>query len=56
MTLEDVADAAGVSKSYVWDLENGNSRRISLVVATRFAIALNVHIGVLAAAALESDS
>ena len=38
MSLEDVADATGSSKSYVWELENGKSYKMGLTLAARFAV------------------
>ena len=56
LTLEDTADATGSSKSYVWELENGKSYRMSLPLAARFAVALGLHINMMASAALESEA
>lgn len=55
MTLEDVADAAGCSKSYVWEVENHKGYKMSLVLAARFSIALGLQVSLMAAAALESE-
>lgn len=55
MTLEDVADAAGTSKSGVWEIENGRSYRIGLPTAARYAIVLGLQVSMMAAAALESE-
>jgi transcriptional regulator with XRE-family HTH domain len=55
MTLEEVADAAGCSKSYVWEVENHKSRQISLILAARFSIALGLQVSLMASAALESE-
>ena len=55
MTLEDVADSTGSSKSYVWELENGKGYKMSLVYAARFAVALGLNVNMMACAALASE-
>jgi transcriptional regulator with XRE-family HTH domain len=55
LTLEETADATGSSKSYVWELENSKSYKMGLTLAARFAVALGLHINLMAAAALESE-
>jgi transcriptional regulator with XRE-family HTH domain len=55
MTLEDVADSTGSSKSYVWELENSKGYKMSLVFAARFAVALGLNVNMMASAALESE-
>jgi transcriptional regulator with XRE-family HTH domain len=55
MTLEDVADATGSSKSYVWELENHKGYKMSLVFAARFSVALGLQVSLMASAALESE-
>lgn len=55
MTLEEVADASGCSKSYVWEVENHKSRQINLILAARFSIALGLQVSLMASAALESE-
>lgn len=55
MTLEEVADAAGCSKSYVWEVENHKGYKMSLVLAARFSVALGLHVNLMASAALESE-
>lgn len=55
MTLEEVADAAGCSKSYVWEVENHKGYKMSLVLAARLSIALGLQVSLMAAAALESE-
>ena len=42
MTLEALADAAGISKSYVWTLENREAKRLSANVLNSLANALGV--------------
>ncbi|MEB2554090.1 helix-turn-helix domain-containing protein [Burkholderia cenocepacia] len=56
MTLDDVADATGSSKSYVWELEAGRSYKMGLPLAARFAVALGLQVSMMAAAALESEA
>jgi transcriptional regulator with XRE-family HTH domain len=54
MSLQDLADACGLTKSHVWEIEQGKTVNIGLLSAVRLSIALNVGISVLAAAALET--
>ena len=54
MSLQDLADACGATKGYVWEIENGRTINIGLLLAVRLSIALGVPVNVLAAAALES--
>ncbi|MBR8248636.1 helix-turn-helix domain-containing protein [Burkholderia cenocepacia] len=56
MTLDDVADATGSSKSYVWELEAGRSYKMGLPLAARFAVALGLQVSMMAASALESEA
>ena len=51
LTLEKLADLAGVSKSYLWELENRESQRPSAEKLTALADAL----GVAATYVLEED-
>ena len=53
MSLQDVADACGITKSHVWDMEQGNSFNPTLAVAIRLSICLGISINALAAATLE---
>ena len=50
MSLQDVADRAGLSKSHVWDLEQGRSRNPTVDTAVRlsraFGVSLDYLIGV----------
>lgn len=55
MTLDEVADAAGCSKSYVWEVENHKGYKMSLVLAARFSVALGLQVSLMASAALESE-
>lgn len=55
MSLEDVADATGSSKSYVWELENGKSYKMGLTLAARFALVLGINVNMMAVAALETE-
>lgn len=54
MTLEEVAAAAGCSKSYLWEIENRVGYKVSLLNAVRLSVALGIHINLMAAAVLES--
>lgn len=55
MSLDDVADATGSSKSYVWELENGKSYKMGLTLAARFALVLGINVNMMAVCALESE-
>lgn len=54
LSLQDLADATGVTKSHLWEVEDGRTVNIGLVTSIRISIALGVPVNVLAAAALES--
>ena len=54
MSLQDVADACGVTKGYVWEIEQGKSLNPSLSVAIRLSLCLGISINALAAATLEN--
>lgn len=54
MTLEEVATAAGCSKSYLWEIENRIGYKVSLLNAVRLSVALGIHINLMASAVLES--
>lgn len=55
MSLQDVGDASGVSKAYVWELEQDKSMP-SLRVAMRLSITLGVSVNALAATTLEEQN
>lgn len=55
LTLDEVADGTGMSKSYVWDLENGNKENISLMNAVRLSVCLQIPITVIASSVLEQN-
>lgn len=42
LSLQEVADRAGLSKSHVWEMENGRSRNPTIDTAVRLAAALGV--------------
>lgn len=44
LSLQEVADRAGLSKSHVWDLEQGRSRNPTIDTAVRLARAFGVSI------------
>ncbi len=46
-SLQQVADAAGVSKAHVWELEKGRSRNPSFELVRKLAAHFNVSIDVL---------
>lgn len=54
MSLQDVADACGVSKAHIWDMEQGNTCNPSLQLAIRLSICLGIPVNALAAATLET--
>ena len=55
MTLEQLAEASGTSKSYLSELENGVSWKVSVQVAYRLSDALCITLDRLARAAIESE-
>lgn len=56
MSLQEVGDACGLSKGYVWEIEAGKTTNIGLMTAIRLSIALNLPVSAMCAAALEPDS
>ena len=50
-SLQQVADAVGVSKAHIWDLEKGNAQNPSMALVTRLAD----HFGVSLAALVGED-
>jgi transcriptional regulator with XRE-family HTH domain len=50
-SLQQVADAVGVSKAHIWDLEKGNAQNPSMGLVTRLAD----HFGVSLAALIGED-
>lgn len=42
LSLQEVADRAGISKSHVWELEQGRARNPTIDTAVRIASALGV--------------
>lgn len=42
MTLQELADAAGASKSWIWELEHGRASNITIDMAVKLARALGV--------------
>jgi len=55
MSLQDVADATGITKTHVHSIETGRSANIGLLSAIRLAAALGVTLKVLAEAAVASS-
>ena len=47
-SLQDVADAIGVSKGHLWDLESGNSRNPSIEILAKLSEHFGVSIAMLA--------
>lgn len=54
MSLEEVADAAGCTKSHVWEMEQDRSRNPTIAMVWGLAQALSVPFPVIASAALET--
>ncbi|MCB1470129.1 MAG: helix-turn-helix transcriptional regulator [Rhizobiaceae bacterium] len=42
LSLQELADAAGVSKAHIWDLETGRSKNPSIELLTKLANKLDV--------------
>lgn len=55
MSLQDVADACGISKGYVWEIEDGKTVNIGILLAIRLSICMGIQVNMLAAAALASS-
>lgn len=55
LTLQDVSDAAGLSKSHLHALENDRHPNVSLIACTRLSIVLGLTVQQMAAALLESN-
>lgn len=55
LTLQEVGDSAGLTKSYVHDLESGTSRKPSIQSCVRLGITLGLTIDLIAAAAIKSE-
>lgn len=53
MSLQDVADACGLTKSHIWDMEQGNSFNPTLSASIRLSICLGITINMMAAATLD---
>lgn len=54
LSLQDVGDAVGVSKAHIWEIEQGRTINIGLLLAIRLSLALGIPVNSLAASALES--
>lgn len=54
MSLQDVADEAGITKSHVWDLERGSARNPTIQTLLNLAVALDLEPATLAATAMAS--
>jgi len=54
LSANDVADSAGVGRSYYFEIEQGKRANISLLIAARLSQVLKVSLKDLAAAALKS--
>lgn len=55
MSLQDVADAVGATKGYIWEIENGKTVNIGLLLVVRLSVALAIPVNALAASALETQ-
>lgn len=56
LTLQEVGDAAGVTKGHIHDLETGKQFNPGIFTCARLAIALGLTVQAIAAAAVESHS
>lgn len=54
MSLQDVADAAGMTKGYLHEIESGKTFNLGLIIAIRLSVCLGIPVNMMAAAALES--
>jgi len=54
MSLQDLADACGSTKSHLWEVEQGRTVNIGILLAVRLSISLGVPVNVLASAAMET--
>ena len=54
LTLEEVGDAAGLSKSHLHGLESGRNPNPGIVTCARLSLALGMSVTSLAAAAVET--
>lgn len=56
LTLEEVGDAAGISKSHLYGLENGAHPNPGLYTCARLSLALGLSVSAMAAAIIESHT
>lgn len=54
-SLQDVADAVGVSKAHIWELEKGRTDNPSMALVTRLADHFGVSISYLVGEDIEAD-
>ena len=54
-SLQDVADAVGVSKAHIWELEKGRTDNPSMALVTRLADHFGVTVAYLAGEDIESS-
>ena len=54
-SLQQVADAVGVSKAHIWELEKGRAANPSMALVQRLADHYGVSIGVLVGEAIEAE-
>ncbi|SLN72130.1 helix-turn-helix domain-containing protein [Oceanibacterium hippocampi] len=54
-SLQQVADAVGVSKAHIWQLEKGETDNPSMALVTRLADHYGVSVSYLAGEAIEAD-
>jgi transcriptional regulator with XRE-family HTH domain len=55
ISLRDVAAAVGASKTYLYEVENGKTANIGLVLAAKLSKTLRIPMSTLAATALADD-
>lgn len=53
-SLQDVADAVGVSKAHIWELEKGRTSNPSMALVTRLSDHFGVSVAFLVGEAIES--
>lgn len=53
LSLQELADACGVTKSHIWELEQGSTSNPSLRLTIKLSMVLGVSVGSLAATLVE---
>ncbi len=55
LTLQEVGDAAGISKGHLHDLEKGKHANPGLYTITKLSVILGIPVSLMAAAVIESN-